>query len=263
MESTPNLLVEQECMGERKVYIHLLVPTQFGIHKNEISYEGKHCCICNGPLHPGRGSVFQIVLRVIGGTGDGESWEYATALDIVCKSCRSYNLRRYSLLMLRVSDFDAIYRFIDQYAFSDRTIEVENFLAGPTTSHSAVFNALVDSYLYRLNLLDAETAILCRTLRGANCFFCQTSEQPLVQCLQCKCVSVCNSSKCSYLIKTHHISLCKELQRGRLFHADVTQGDCVWYIERTLEGRCLVYSPNDDGSQDKNDSLCTGEKGSP
>jgi hypothetical protein len=37
--------------------------------------------------------------------------------------------------------------------------------------------------------------------------------------------------------------MCTALKQGRLFHIDTAAGDKVYYVERSVEGRCLRYKP--------------------
>lgn len=230
----PHFTAERTYMGENhKVYVHLLIATQFGIHYNEMNESMRQCVVCNNALSVKKtsGPVFQLWARVMGGIYN-DKWEYVIVFMPGCHACKSSRVRRYSLLV--VNNFEAICKFIDEHAFQNRHVEVDNFLAG-----DSVFAALVDSYLFRFTLINSQLVPLYTMLFGNVCFRCKNNE-PLKVCEQCKCIRYC--IECKDCVEKHHANLCHALQRKRLFHTD-TEIDSVYYVERNAQGRHLLFKP--------------------
>jgi len=228
---------ERKYLEERHVYIHLLVGTQFGQHWDDIKEENRVCCICSKALIHKKQNIFQLWMRVMGGL-NGTKWEYAITLVPVCQQCKPSRIRRFSLLVIEdEKHFEIVYTFIHNHAFKNRQIEMENFLAGDRNSRDAVFSALVDNYLYRFTLIDSNVAAMCVALfNSQTCFYCKKESKEV--CEHCKSLYFCKSCKAN----KHHFEVCQALQRNRLLHCD-THIDPIYFIDRTIEGRCLRFSP--------------------
>lgn len=240
-EQNVHFCAERTYLEGRKVYIHLLVGTQFGQHYNSIDECKRICCICSKKLMLQKNCVYQLWMRVMGGLNDDDKWEYAIALVPCCQQCKPSRIRKYSLLMIHPKkDFESIYTYIDEHAFQSRLVEVEGFLAGDRNSKDDVFSALVDSYLYRFALIDSQIPNFCTMLFGKNvCFYCK-KDYNIQVCKECNSLYFCKF--CQAKAKKHHIEVCQALKRGRLFHAD-TQVDPIYFIERTKEGFCCKFEP--------------------
>ena len=238
--------VERKHMGARHVYVHLIVATQFGMHKNELdktSIDWRTCSICSQQTHLKK-KIPSLCLRIMGGTMDqGGEWQYTLVFAVCCGTCKPSCIKKFSTILLRATDLEKVEHFIDTHAFQGRCVQVENFLFGDRNDRGAVFNALIDNYLWRLNIINANVPLLCRLLFDTNvCFFCKTTND-IIKCTRCKCISYCKAKSCMHKYKTHHADLCLALSQGRLFHVDTVASDKVYYVERSMEGRCLHYKP--------------------
>ena len=231
----PHFKAERAYMGERRVYVHLLVFTQFGMHRNEIQVM-QPCALCQSDI---RSKCVSLCVRIMGGTSHSGAWEYAMTFAHVCGTCKPSCIRKYAMILLKNADVEHITQFVDAQAFGGRCVEVDNFLCG--TDDVAVYNALIDNYLYRLNLINAQVPLVCRLIWDARaCFFCK-EHTDTQRCVQCKCVSYCNG--CVQRYEKHHANVCNALSSGRLFHVDAWLGDKVYHVERGVAGRCLRYKP--------------------
>lgn len=230
---------EREQMGTtRHVYVHLIVFTQFGMHKSELeraSLAYRVCAVCGGETRLKK-KIPSLCLRVMGGTNPKGKWEYTLLFAVVCGTCKPATIKRYSLVLLKAADLARIEHFIDEQAFQGRCVEVENFLC------ANVYNALIDNYLWRLNVINSQVPALCRLLWDMRtCFFCHG--EAVQKCEQCKCIAYCHETQCTYKHKMHHGEMCRALRCGRLFHIDPVAGDKVYHVERGAAGRCLRYKP--------------------
>lgn len=229
-------------MGSRHVYVHFIVFTQFSMHKEELkqtSLMRDVCCICSA-LIQSKKKVLSLCLRLMGGTNSRREWEYAVVFAVCCGACKPKHIKRFATILLRNDDIARVEQFIDQHAFQGRCVEVENFLYGSRDNQGAVFHALVDNYLWRLNVINCKVPALCRLFFEANeCFFCKSGTD-LKKCDKCKCISCCDLPECVMKLERHHPDLCLALSRGHVFHVD-TLMDRIFHVERSLEGRCLEY----------------------
>lgn len=237
MELTPemeagkvHLEEERRWMGERRVFVHLLVPTQLGMHSLELKKENmwrEECSLCAHEMEA-RQQSHQLWCRIMGGTADPATWEYAISFEPVCQRCRSSNIPRYGLLVLRREHLAPLADFVDEHAFRGRRVDVENFL--DTDS----LNALVDNYLWRLTLINSLVPQCCAHLFGKRaCFYC--GDEGSV-CRECKGLVYCE--RCA----AQHPPVCGALKNGRLFQTDPAS-DCILLVERTIEGRAVRYRP--------------------
>lgn len=240
MELTPemegsnwHLQEERQAMSEHhQVYIHLLLSTQFGIHKNEAS--STQCALCGKYLIK---SIHHIWMRVLGGIrADTGKWEYMLVFKPGCHQCKPSHIRKFALLVLKAAQLETLNDFIHEHAFQNRSVEVENFLAGERNSHTVVFSALVANYLYRFMLINAQIPALCVSLFSKNCFYCHGEKANF--CLQCKSLYFCNHCRCK--ADKHHTNTCLALKSGQVIH-----DDHVYFIERTIQGRCLRFKPSE------------------
>lgn len=237
--------VEREKMGTRHVYVHLIIFTQFGMHKEELrraSISWDTCCVCSRPTRLKK-KIPSLCLRVMGGTAENSrDWEYTLVFAVCCGACKPKYIRNFSTILLRKDDIARVDQFIDEHAFQGRCVQVENFLYGSREDHGSVFHALIDNYLWRLNVINSKVPAMCRLLFEVNeCFFCKGTRD-IQKCDKCKCISYCNMPACLHKLKWHHLEICLALSRGRLFHVD-TMMDTIFYVERSVEGRCLQYKP--------------------
>lgn len=233
----PHFEVEREKMGSRRVYIHLLVPTLFGLHQRQFLEERKACVLCGNSMESTRNRIHQLWVRIMGGIHpENEAlWEYSVVFEPVCGSCRSSDIPHSGLLVIQREHLQMIDDFIFSNAFENRNVEIQDFL-----NVDGVFGALADTYLWRLTLINSLVPQLCAALFGRNkCFLCRKEAGTRV-CPQCKALFVCK--ECETLFQERHAVLCAALKAGRVFQTD-PQEDRILFIERSERGQPIRYQP--------------------
>lgn len=241
VQDNPHLLAERDMLPRARIYVHVLFPTQFGLHQDSI-HKGlacSQCVVCRAELTSMRKrKLFQVWIRIAGGEDvETDAWCYTMRLTCVCKDCSTV-CGKYPLLVLSGEQIEQLQLFVRDVAFKEKSVHLDNFLLG-TRTQDDIYCALVDNYLWRFTYVNSDAADMCWFLFGRTCFFCKVLESE--PCPKCKCIRTCRA--CQYKLKRQHQpTVCDALRRGRIFHTDPLY-DYIFHVERSREGRLLRYNP--------------------
>lgn len=235
-EKNKHFAIERAIECIKQVYIHLIIPTQFGIHADD------ECGICSNQYTTKKKKIQQVFVRVIAGTETTEldaPWIYSLHFGTYCNQCKPLKQKNV-FVVIDSSHFPQMVQLIDECAFQNHIVSPKNFL---DETGANGFEALVESYLWRFTLLNSYIGRFCALLqRTANaCHYCHEEKHSVQPCSDCHQFKFCAALDCKRKRDKYHCSRgpCQALKQQRLFHAD--SGDCIYFIERNARGACLKY----------------------